>query len=82
MGRHDDINQPRTSNLNDRDKLCDQIDRDQRDEAVLELFDEARDLYWQAGGSIQPGFFSEEGDGAIRAVMKLCWERWCGEKGQ
>ncbi len=65
-----------------QEDLARQIDRDQRDEAVLELFDEARELYWQAGGSIQPGFFSEEGDDAIRAVMKLCWERWAGNNGR
>lgn len=79
MGRHDDIGQPRTTNLEDRKKLCNQIDRDQRDEAVRELEDEARELYWQAGGSIQQSFWSAEGDDAIRAVMRLCWERWVGE---
>lgn len=78
----DDIGFPQGCSPSKRDDLLNQIDRDQRDEAVLELFDEARDLYWQAGGSVQSGFFSEEGDDAIRAVMKLCWERWCGENGQ
>lgn len=79
MGRHDDIGYPKTINPDGhRNDLCDQIDRDQRDEAVRELYDEASELYWQAGGSVQQGFWSEEGDNAIQAVMRLCWERWCG----
>lgn len=65
-----------------QEDLASQIDRDQRDEAVTELYDEARELYWQAGGSVQHGFWSAEGDDAIRAVMKLCWERWAGNNAQ
>ena len=80
MARHDDIGTP--TGGADRSSLIKQIDRDQRDEAVRELYDEARELYWQAGGSVQHGFWSEEGDTAIQAVMRLCWERWCGEAGQ
>lgn len=64
----------------DRDKarkdLISQLDRDERDEAVRELYEEARELYWQAGGSVQHGFWSEEADDAIQAVMRLCWEHW------
>lgn len=77
---HDDIGCPRGCAPSKRDDLIQQIDRDQRDEAVRELYDEARELYWQAGGSVQHGFWSEEGDSAIQAVMRLCWERWAGVK--
>lgn len=73
MGRNDDVGFPRTINAEgDRKKLIEEIDRDQREEAVNELFDEAQDIFWQAGGS---SFDLQETD-AIKAVMRLCWERW------
>ena len=60
----------------DSKKLHAEIDRDQRNEAVNELYDEAQDIFWQAGGI---GFASQETEDAIKAVMQLCWERWAGE---
>lgn len=76
--RHDDVGFPQGCSPTKRDDLIKQIDRDQRDEAVAELFDEAQDIFWQAGG---PSYDLQESD-AIKAVMRLCWERWCGEKDQ
>ena len=70
---HTDIGSPQTIwPEKDRKNLVDEIDRDQRDEAVNELFDEARDLYWQAGGQFDP----QTEEDALKAVMRLCWERW------
>jgi hypothetical protein len=50
----------------------DQVDREQRDAAVDELFDEARNIYWQSGGQLD----RETEENSIKAIMKLCWERW------
>lgn len=71
MARHDDIGTP--TGGGSREALIKEIDRDQRNEAVDELFDEARDLYWQAGGA---GLTCQETDDSIKAIMRLCWERW------
>lgn len=76
MGRHDDIGYPHA--LDDkkmRKDLIDQIDRDQRDEAVHELSDEAWELYLEASGSV----VEHDERAGIEAVMKLCWERWSAE---
>lgn len=73
MGKHEDIGYPKTTNPEGhRDDLLAQIDRDQRDEAVAEMYDEAVDIYWQASDSLTPDI-DEEG---LKAVLRLAWERW------
>lgn len=67
-----DINTHMGATESKRDDLINEIRRDERDEAVNELFDEAQELYWQAGGT----FVEANNEDAIKAVMRLCWERF------
>lgn len=46
--------------------------KEEREGAVDELFDDAQMIFWQAGGSA----IELQHPDAIKAVMRLCWETW------
>lgn len=58
-------------------QLAHQNRMDERDEAVLEIMPELVDIYLQAVPSTSAMAMDEDG---IRAVAKLCWERFVGEQ--
>jgi hypothetical protein len=78
MGRHDDIGTPLVTNPNARVDLCAEIDRDARNEAVEELYEQAAEIYYQASESTVCCNVDEAG---LKAALRLAWEAWgCGER--
>jgi hypothetical protein len=74
MGMCDDIGEPMLiDRKGKREELCQQVLRDERDEAVEEILVECLDIYYQAGGAEPDTQVTED---AIRAALKLAWERW------
>lgn len=68
-----DITEP---SLGEREKLLSEIEKDERDDDVEDLFEEAKEMYADSTDSFTAMKLDDE---ALRNVMRLCWEAWARE---
>ena len=72
--KKDDIGEP---SLGERARLLNEIEKDERDDDVEALFDEAKEMYADSTDSFTAMKLDDE---ALRNVMRLCWEEWRTEQ--